>query len=60
MILVTLDYFFLFQAIVRFHYSQTRNSHTEVLWKSSPRLRARTIFSVGGKKEAEDQLTLDP
>ena len=50
----------MFQAIVRFHYFQTRNSHAQVLWKSSPRLRARTIFSVGGKKEAEDQLTLDP
>jgi hypothetical protein len=58
MILVTTGNFFLFQAVVRYHYSQTRNSPSEVLWKSSPIVRARTVFSVGGKKEAEDQQTL--
>ena len=48
-----------FQAVVRYHYTQVRTSSRETVWKTTPVVRARTLFTAGGMKLAEDQTTFN-
>ena len=44
-----------FQVVVCHHYVQLRNSSRDTVWKTSPVVRARMLFTAGGMKLAEDQ-----
>ena len=48
-----------FQAVVRYHYTKVRTSSRETVWKTTPVVRARTLFTAGGMKLAEDQTTFN-
>ena len=45
--------------MVRYHYAQVRTSSRDVVWNTSPVVRARTVFAAGGRKLAEDQTTFN-
>ena len=48
-----------FQAVISYHYAQVRKSSRETVWKTTPVVRARTLFTAGGMKLAEDQATFN-
>ena len=48
-----------FQAVVRYHYAQVRNSSQETVWKTTRVVCARTLFTAGGMKLAEAQATFN-